>query len=205
MSKVHTAVTDVTKAAATWIIWYIPAVTVVALVAAWLVEEPGFSVAEVMINSSGIFMYVVGILMTPLFFSWLFRLGITRKMFYKVVLLVLVNLTVIVTVTILVLTFLLNFNPWVPMNMPDFNFTAQSVFIKYLCGLTGALTGAAFYLGTKYGMSVVLLTGVILTVGSIIERNGLSNDVILWLSIILLTFVMLILCYRTVKSISVKL
>ncbi|WP_152656001.1 hypothetical protein [Oceanobacillus sp. CFH 90083] len=213
-----------------WTMWFLSFMFVIYIVVVSLVSGPHSSfvdLASFSNGSSAIYMLVIGILTTTVFFPYYMQQGATRKNFFLGTMLASALLAITITVIIILLSFILQFAAgWAGWNIhtQEVDFTSSFsafiyTFISFVIShliyfLIGWVIGLTFYrAGWLYGMLSIAfgiiclgITGILLEITHIsffTQQINLPIFVSVPLSLVLIV-ILFVINHRLIKDVTVK-
>lgn len=207
MNKLKAATIDLTKEISQWVLWYLLVLTLIIVIVAIFVGDPELGEAsymEVVNSSNRVFVFVVGILITFFYFDWLFKMGITRKKYFKILSLTSLNIILILTVASFVLSYIMAVIPWFETGMPSVTVFFVSFIVHYVVFLLGSAIGIGFYRSVKTGMAIVGLAVLLMGGEILLDVFNYQTNIYHGIGAVLVGILLFYLNYKMVYRIPVK-
>lgn len=210
MNKLKSATMDLTKEISVWILWYLPVFAVIIVPLALFLNEPEItdsSFMEMIMTANRVFMFVAGILSAFFYFEWLFKMGITRKMYFKVITLTMLFIVLILNVTSLAITYIFDVIPYdiFTGGMPSVSTVVSAVLVSYLGAMLGCVIGMGFYKSAKAGFLMIAAALIIVGCEILIETFNMEGGIVHFSGFIIITALLIMLNYKLTRRIPVKL
>lgn len=211
MNKFKPAVWGITMEIGQWVLWYLPIMIIIMLGIVIFVDDPSMqesSFLEMVMTSNRVYMLVVGILSTFLYFEWMFKMGVTRKMYMKVMSLTIVIIALIVNVLTLLFTYIFALIPWLKwftLDNVSIELFLLSVAVSIAGAFIGSVIGAGFYRSTKIGFLTILFALLMAGVEILAAAYQWEGGIFHWIILLILTAAAYMLNYKIVHRIPVKL
>ena len=202
-----------------WSLWYIGILLIVYIISNIFTSEVISSFFGFGMTANRTYLFVLAILSVLMFTEWAVNMGISRKTFYKSLMITGVITALFVTAIVGIITFGLSFTPFTGdyLIAEDLRYLSEFEYLvfHFISGLLfwalGVLIAAAFYRGFWAGM-LSILSGIVALVILIFNEQllnyfgamGSMTVYIGFLLLIALTFIYSWIGYRVIKNIPIK-
>ena len=202
-----------------WSLWYIGILLIVYIISNIFTSEVISSFFGFGMTANRTYLFVLAILSVLMFTEWAVNMGISRKTFYKSLMITWVITALFVTAIVGIITFGLSFTPFTGdyLIAEDLRYLSEFEYLVYhfISGLLfwalGVLIAAAFYRGFWAGM-LSILSGIAALLILIFNEQllnyfgamGSMTVYIGFLLLIALTFIYSWIGYRVIKNIPIK-
>lgn len=202
-----------------WSLWYIGILLIVYIISNIFTSEGISSFFGFGMTANRTYLFVLAILSVLMFTEWAVNMGISRKTFYKSLMITGLITAVFITAVVGITTFVLSFTPFTGdyLIVEDLKYLTEFEYLifHFISGLLfwalGVLIASAFYRGFWAGM-LSILSGLIALVILIFNEQllnyfGAIDDMTVYLGFVLLTALTLLyswVAYRVIKNIPIK-
>lgn len=202
-----------------WSFWYIGILLIVYIISNIFTSEGLSSFFGFGMTANRTYLFVLAILSVLMFIEWALNMGISRKTFYKSLMITGLITAVFVTAIVGIITYVLSFTPFAGdyLLVEDLRFLTEFEYLifHFISGLLfwalGVLIAAAFYRGFWAGM-LSILSGIVALVILIFNEQllnyfGAMGSMTVYIGFALLIALTLIyswIGYRVIKNIPIK-
>ena len=202
-----------------WSLWYIGILLIVYIISNIFTSEVISSFFGFGMTANRTYLFVLAILSVLMFTEWAVNMGISRKTFYKSLMITGVITALFVTAIVGIITFGLSFTPFTGdyLIAEDLRYLSEFEYLvfHFISGLLfwalGVLIAAAFYRGFWTGM-LSILSGLVALVILIFNEQllnffGAIGDMTVYIGFALLIALTLLyswIAFRVVKNIPIK-
>ena len=202
-----------------WSLWYIGILLIVYIISNIFTSEVISSFFGFGMTANRTYLFVLAILSVLMFTEWAVNMGISRKTFYKSLMITGVITALFVTAIVGIITFGLSFTPFTGdyLIAEDLRYLSEFEYLvfHFISGLLfwalGVLIAAAFYRGFWAGM-LSILSGIVALVILIFNEQllnffGAIGDMTVYIGFALLIALTLLyswIAFRVVKNIPIK-
>ena len=202
-----------------WSLWYIGILLIVYIISNIFTSEAISSFLGFGMTANRTYLFVLAIMSVLMFTGWAVNMGVSRKTFYKSLMITGIITAVFITGVVGIITFGLSFTPFTGdyLIAEDLRYLSEFEYLVYhfISGLLfwalGVLIAAAFYRGFWAGM-LSILSGIAALLILIFNEQllnyfgamGSMTVYIGFLLLIALTFIYSWIGYRVIKNIPIK-
>lgn len=213
MTKIFTSIFPV------WSLWYIGVLLVVYIISNIFTGDGISSFFGFGMTANRTYLFVLAIMSVLMFTEWALNMGISRKTFYKSLMITGIITAVFITGVVGIITFGLSFTPFTGdyLIVEDLRYLTEFEYLifHFISGLLfwalGVLIAAAFYKGFWAGM-LSILSGLVALVILIFNEQllnyfGAMGNMTVYIGFALLIALTLIyswIGYRVIKNIPIK-
>lgn len=202
-----------------WSLWYIGILLIVYIISHIFTTEGISSFFGFGMTANRTYLFVLAILSVLMFMEWALNMGISRKTFYKSLMVTGLITTVFVTAVVGIITFVLSFTPFTGdyLIVDDLRYLNEFEYLifHFISGLLfwalGVLIAASFYRGFWAGMLSILagIVAIILLIFNeqLLNYFGAMGNMTVYIGFVVLIALMLLyswIGYRVVKNIPIK-
>ncbi len=202
-----------------WSLWYIGILLIVYIISNIFTSEGISSFFGFGMTANRTYLFVLGILSVLMFTEWAVNMGISRKTFYKSMMITGLITAVFVTAIVGIITFVLSFTPFMGdyLIVDDLRYLTEFEYLifHFISGLLfwalGMLIATAFYRGFWAGI-LSILTGLVALVilffnEDLLNYLGSIGNMTVYIGFALLIVLTLLyswIGYRVIKNIPIK-
>lgn len=202
-----------------WSLWYIGALLVVYIISNIFINEGISSFFGFGMTANRTYLFVVALLSVLMFTEWALNMGISRKTFYKSLMITGLITAVFITAVVGIITFVLSFTPFDGdyLLVEDLKYLTEFEYLifHFISGLLfwalGVLIAAAFYRGFWAGMLAIFsgLAALVILIFNeqLLNYFGAMGSMTVYIGFALLTALTLLyswIAYRVIKNIPIK-